>query len=168
MDWENVERSILLRQHTNKNNIAHLRKLIQNLNTSNSLELTELENELSKLPNVIHPRLWQYGNNAKELINFSADKNIKTTAVEFSELCKQMNIFRIDHLGNYTGHKSYYLLGKLAELEQALIQYTMDELKTNSFKLLSVPDILPKDIIEGCGMQTDGERTQVLTIKLIA
>lgn len=70
-------------------------------------------------------------------------------------------MLRMKHLGNYSGHKSYYYYGKLAELESALIQYSLSILKSNGFRIISVPDILPKSVIRACGMQTDGNRTQV-------
>lgn len=52
-------------------------------------------------------------------------------------------------------------MGEMAELEQALVNYFVSKLLRNGFELISVPDILPKDLIESCGMSTSGERDQV-------
>lgn len=49
----------------------------------------------------------------------------------------------------------------MADLEQALIRYTTDILFKEGFELISVPDILPAELIEGCGMQVNGNPTQV-------
>lgn len=49
----------------------------------------------------------------------------------------------------------------MAELEQALIRYTTDVLLKEGFELISVPDILPAELIEGCGMQVNEKTTQV-------
>ncbi|XP_037805534.1 serine--tRNA ligase, mitochondrial [Lucilia sericata] len=163
LDWSILEKSLLLRGISN--NISYLRKLVNNIDSANDNDLNQLEDELLKLPNYVHPRVWNYGSEVKEIFRFNPENTNKGYNIEFSEMCKNLNIFRMDHLGNYTGHKSYYLLGKLAEMEQALIQLSIDVLKKNGFNLLSVPDILPKDIIEGCGMQTDGDRTQVYKIE---
>uniref|UniRef100_A0A1B0DM75 serine--tRNA ligase n=1 Tax=Phlebotomus papatasi TaxID=29031 RepID=A0A1B0DM75_PHLPP len=45
--------------------------------------------------------------------------------------------------------------------EQALLHYTVDQLSAHQFQLVSVPDIVPAQVIEGCGFSTTGERNQV-------
>ncbi|KAM7347235.1 seryl-tRNA synthetase, mitochondrial [Cochliomyia hominivorax] len=163
LDWNSLEKSLVLRGHNS--NISKLRNLIENIDNADENNLRELKNLILKLPNNVHMRVWDYGDKVNEIYRRDSETKCKSKQLEFSEICKNLNIFRMDHLGNYTGHKSYYLLGKLAELEHAIIQYTLDELKSNNFHFLSVPDILPKDIIKGCGMQTEGERTQVYKIE---
>ncbi|KAG5896148.1 hypothetical protein JTB14_015851 [Gonioctena quinquepunctata] len=54
--------------------------------------------------------------------------------------------------------------GELVELEHALLNYFLKKLLQNGFELISVPDILPREVIESCGMNTRGERNQVYTI----
>lgn len=68
---------------------------------------------------------------------------------------------RTRDLGSFCGDKSYFLSGQLAELEQALISYTLEELDRLGFELVSVPDILHPDVVEACGMKVEGKRTQV-------
>ncbi|XP_075167238.1 seryl-tRNA synthetase, mitochondrial [Haematobia irritans] len=159
---DEIEKNVILRKHNN--NVPIIRELVKALNSQNITDSiwTKINDELLKLPNTTHPRIQNYGDEPKELEQFvPSDSVASKESIEFSEVSKYMNIFRMDHLGNYTGHKSYYLFGKLAELEQAIKEHTVRQLQENNFKLISVPDILPKSIIEGCGMQTDGERTQV-------
>lgn len=45
--------------------------------------------------------------------------------------------------------------------EHALVKYTIDRLVASNFELISVPDLLPASVIEGCGFSTRGERSQV-------
>ena len=46
-----------------------------------------------------------------------------------------------------------------------LFRYTIDYLINNKeFELVSVPDLLHPDIIKACGMNVDGERTQVFKL----
>ena len=72
---------------------------------------------------------------------------------------------RTKETGQTTSEKSYYLFGPLAELEQALIRYTIDYLtKRCGFTLVSVPDILNPQIIEACGMSTTGKITNVFKL----
>lgn len=128
-----------------------------------------LNAELRRLPNATHPAvqdlagqeeariLGHYGGpHRTELADGSQPR-------EFAELCKRLNILRTEHLGHFTGPKSYYLLNELADLEQALVRFSVAELRASGagFRLMSVPDIVPAAIIEGCGMSTTGERNQV-------
>lgn len=41
------------------------------------------------------------------------------------------------------------------------MKYTIDRLTAANFQLISVPDILPANVIEGCGFSTKGDRNQV-------
>uniref|UniRef100_A0A1A9VC69 serine--tRNA ligase n=1 Tax=Glossina austeni TaxID=7395 RepID=A0A1A9VC69_GLOAU len=159
-DLHQAEKNILLRRR--ENNIPTIRNILKRLklNKTSSEDIDKLKNELLKLPNDTHPRLWTYEDRPKETLLCDPSK-IATNYVEFSQACKFNNMLRMNQLGNYTGQKSYYLFGKLAELEQALIRYALSVLKQKQFRLLAVPDILPKHIIEGCGMATDGDRNQV-------
>ena len=52
------------------------------------------------------------------------------------------------NLKNFCGDRTYYLTGALAQLEQALIQWAVRQLENRGFQLISVPDILHKDIIQ--------------------
>ncbi|XP_073835254.1 seryl-tRNA synthetase, mitochondrial [Musca autumnalis] len=159
IDLDKLEENVMLRQHNN--NVPQIRKLLSSIRPDNAQDIKTLKSELFKLPNSTHPRLHDYGTEPKQVELFVPKGFRNTRATEFSEASKYMNLFRMDHLGNYTGHKSYYLFGKIAEMEHALKEYAVDMLCENDFSFLSVPDILPKSIIEGCGMQADGERTQV-------
>lgn len=71
---------------------------------------------------------------------------------------------KTDNLTNYCGDRSYYFIGPLAKIEHALVQYTLTKLIKKGFKLISVPDILPDELIKRCGMDTVGERNQVYTL----
>ena len=65
--------------------------------------------------------------------------------------------------GLLTGERTYFLTGALAELEQALVQWTVDRVTGAGagFSLVSVPDLLHPAVISACGMAAEGERTQV-------
>lgn len=121
----------------------------------------QLLGELKKIPNHTHDDVRNYGEEPK-LVGFYNEKpTYKHKPLDFSEICKKLNIIRTEHLGNFNGSKSYYLLNDLAELEQALIRYTTSKILSHGFNLISVPDILPAEVIQSCGFQVDGERTQV-------
>ena len=86
----------------------------------------------------------------------------QTTARPAEKLIRSLLGARVENLNHFSGDKSYYLMGPLAELEQALIHYTVDRLTHEfGFDLVSVPDLLPAWVVERCGMAVEGPRTQV-------
>lgn len=120
-----------------------------------------LYKELSCLPNKTHPSIVenvepQVVQEINQKRHFGAH-----TPLEFSEITRRLNLVRTDKLGHMCGHKSYYFLGELAELEEALIKYTVNKLLQENFQLVSVPDILPSQVLESCGMTVNSDRTQV-------
>ncbi|XP_030020316.2 serine--tRNA ligase, mitochondrial [Manduca sexta] len=123
-----------------------------------------LYTELSKLPNRTHPNVQKFTepqvikeiNNKKDFGNH--------TPLEFSEITRLLNYVRTDKLGYTCGHKSYYFLGNLAMLEEALIKYTVATLLKKKFQLVSVPDILPSSVLESCGMTINSDRTQIYSL----
>lgn len=122
----------------------------------------QLNNELSKIPNRTHPNVVGYENEPKIIKHIGCERKFDSEPREFYEVTKRLNLVRTDQLGNVSGNKSYYFLGEMAKLEQALIQFTLSKLIKNNYKLISVPDILPRYVIESCGMNTKGDRTQVI------
>ncbi|XP_050069725.1 serine--tRNA ligase, mitochondrial [Anopheles maculipalpis] len=123
---------------------------------------TQLEVEMGKIPNRTHPQVVEYGSEPRVLKRFNEQhKRTDRKYFQFSDICKKMNLYRMENLGNCTGHRSYYLTDELAELEHALINYAVERLRRRNFQLIAVPDLLPGCIIESCGMCIDGERNQV-------
>lgn len=114
-----------------------------------------------KIPNKSDPRLIAYGDapHVAELVGQKPSWSFPPR--EFHDIAKNLDLLRIENLGNLTGHRSYYFLKELAQLEQALIHYAVDSLVKKGFTLYSVPDLLRSSLIQGCGMDTHSERTQV-------
>ncbi|XP_065090454.1 serine--tRNA ligase, mitochondrial [Ochlerotatus camptorhynchus] len=162
-----IEANIEHRKGVGNIHLVHqLSNRLKSLPSGNDSERNRLNNqlqeELRKIPNKTHPDVLAHGTQPKVVRYYNDKPNFEGRKVfEFSEMAKKLNVFRMEKLGNFTGHKSYYLTGDLVELEQALIQYAVTKLIANKFKLITVPDILPARIIESCGMNTHGERNQV-------
>lgn len=153
----------------NRGNIQIVRDLYEKYqNEQNGAKKTELKtklkNEFKKFPNQTHPTVVSYGIDAQNVELYSYgdlhEKQIPN-AKTYEELGLHSITLRLDQLGNFTGNRSYYFMHQLAELEQALIRYTTEILFKEGFELISVPDILPPEIIEGCGMPTIAENHQV-------
>lgn len=160
----------LIKKRKNVGNIWKLLEINDKLNTiSSSTQEHEalkkqLEREALSIPNSASPHLWEYGEEPRILEFVNPKPKFNFTPREFSELCHTLDIIRTENLGNLTGSRSYYLKGALADLSQALIRYTVSYLLTKGFTLMSVPDLLYAHIIEGCGMSTSGEHSQVYHI----
>ncbi|KAL0269681.1 UNVERIFIED_CONTAM: hypothetical protein PYX00_007330 [Menopon gallinae] len=124
--------------------------------------LESLLNEACKLPNATHPEV---GSSEPRTIKGYKPVDLDFPARQFHELAKYLGLLRTEELSNIMGRRSYFLIGELAELEHALIKFTISKLLKHNFSLISVPDILPEYIIDACGMNTRGERTQIFKLK---
>lgn len=170
-------------------NIEAVCDLVNKLNQTTDATVREnLQNELQiamkSIPNRTHPDVVQYGEKPMEIDSVGSKPKFGFKPKTFPDLCSKLNILRTNQLGNFNGSRSYYLMNELAELvtlfaiisyagglieylsfkEEALIRYTVDKLNVNGFELISVPEILPPEVIEGCGMKTSGERNQVCAV----
>lgn len=123
--------------------------------------LKDFINEAMKIPNRTHPAVKDYGEKAQVIREVGSRQSFDFEAKEFEEIAKRLKLLRTDQLGNVSGNRSYFFLGDMAALEQALIRYTLRELLKHKFQLYSVPDLLERRVIESCGMNTKGERNQV-------
>ncbi|KFB48885.1 AGAP000991-PA-like protein [Anopheles sinensis] len=149
--------------------IRRVQSIHQQLTTNTDLSVDErnalsaqLQEELGKIPNRTHPDVIGYGSEPRIVQCYNEQhKQADRKYFQFGDICKKMNLYRMENLGNFTGHRSYYLTNELAELEHALISYTVDALQRRQFQLISVPDVLPGRVIESCGMSVHGVRNQV-------
>lgn len=148
----------------NISRIHELHNKLQNtcLGEENRMNLLEeLKKEAMQIPNKTCPLVALYGDNPKIIKVIGNKTKFDFQPKEFSEITRMLHLMRTDNLSNLSGHKSYYFMGELAEMEHALVWFTVKRLLAKKFKLISVPDILPAQIIESCGMATRGDRTQV-------
>jgi len=114
-----------------------------------------------KIPNRSDPQILSYGEVPLVVKMCGSKPTWSFQPKQFHEITKPSGTLRTENLGLVTGHRSYYFIDQLALLEQALIRYTVDILMSKGFVLYSVPDLLDSKVIESCGMDTKGERTQV-------
>lgn len=116
--------------------------------------------EMLKIPNRTHPDVIKYGETPHVLQVFGDKMSFTFKPKPFHDIAKSLNLLRND-LSNFTGHKSYFFMGQLAELESALVRLFLIKLYHKGFEIISVPDIVPRSVIESCGMETRGKRSQV-------
>lgn len=146
-----------------KGDIQAVHRLYSDLQTTDNQEVrSQLLTSASSIPNDTHPDIRKYGDEPHLVKEVGTKPKFKFKPMTLEAFCSNyLNVLRMEHLGNFTGHNSYYFLGPLVELESAVVQYSLDFLKSRGFQLVSVPDLLPSAMIEGCGMDTQEKHTQV-------
>ncbi|XP_065220706.1 serine--tRNA ligase, mitochondrial-like isoform X1 [Planococcus citri] len=121
----------------------------------------ELMNLAAKLPNWIHPSVKNYTNDFEILKVVGEPKEFPFKPQTGTDMLKEKDLLIMEGLNHYCGERSYYFVGDLVKLDQALIDYSVQKLLQKNFIPISVPDILHENVINNCGMTTKGERTQV-------
>lgn len=76
----------------------------------------ELESRLLRIPNKTHPEVKGLGEEPYILRYYNEKPSIDFKPHQFQEIANKNKWFRMEHLSNFTGHKSYYLMGDLAAL----------------------------------------------------
>lgn len=119
LEFENqvdAEQNILKRK--NSGNLTLIKNLMTQLEASSATTevLKQLQDEIRKLPNATHPDVIGYGVDPVEIQSYGNKPEFSFKPRSLAELCKRLNILRTEHLGNFTGTKTYYLMNDLAEL----------------------------------------------------
>jgi seryl-tRNA synthetase len=154
----------------NRKGVGDIRRVIELYKkleeSTNYADIEKIKQELlaaaSDLPNISHSSSPVGDEGCEELVETvgnQRDFDFKPKSVV--QLGANLGILRTRDLALTTGQRTYYFTGALAKLEQALIKYSLDKLLRNGFMLVTVPDLIPPEIIEACGFKTTGERTQV-------
>lgn len=121
-------------------------------------------NELNKIPNQIDPIVLSYGTEPKILKEYGHKPKFDFEPQEFSTIVTKLKAFKSNILKPLIGQRGYLFLGDLAELEEALVYYTIKKLMKYNFKLVSVPDIIPTEIINRCGLISDNKRDLIYNL----
>lgn len=87
----------------------------KNAEEKNKLE-TKIRDEFKKFPNKTHPKVLSYGLDAGNVEIDSYGEECHKDGKGYTELGTLLNMVRLGHLGNFTGHRSYYLAHQLADL----------------------------------------------------
>ncbi|XP_015792721.1 serine--tRNA ligase, chloroplastic/mitochondrial [Tetranychus urticae] len=175
--FDYIERDYYLSPEKREEVVDNIRKrrlknLVQGLEKcSNDEEIVKLlEANVNHLPNKLDERWIDYkaGSNIEDFI---VEEFGLALMVEEDKIKKALNIAnklgiiqtsKFDSVGVVTSTRSYALLAELAQLHQALIDWTMDELISRfDFTPVIVPNIVYEDAIIGCGYQPRGRATQV-------
>ncbi|XP_012172347.1 serine--tRNA ligase, mitochondrial [Bombus terrestris] len=155
-------RDIIFNNIAARKSIGDIDKILE---LSKNPELKKsLLHELNKIPNQTDPRVLSYGEEPQILKECGRNPEFDFEPQEFSTLVTNLKAFKSKQLGPLIGTRGYLFLGDLAELEEALVHFTVRKLMKHGFKLISVPDIIPTEVIERCGLIIDNGRHLVYNL----
>jgi len=139
-------------------------KKIETLEKKQSKIKEKVNHHLMRIPNILHESV-PFGKDDSENVEIKKWGKIK----DFPELETHANIVEKFYPKSFTkaakisGKGFYYLFDKLAELERALINYSIDFMREKDFKLCLPPQMLRKNAYEGV---TDLEDFETMLYKI--
>ncbi len=122
---------------------------------------------MMKLPNITHPDA--------PIGNTDADNKVIDTVGDVKkpgfkklshvELAAKHDLIDFERAAKVTGAKFYFLKGKLAMLEQALINWTLREVVSENYFAMSTPDLARDEVLVGVGFNPRGPEAQIYSIE---
>jgi seryl-tRNA synthetase len=97
-----------------------------------------------------------------EITTFSKPAEFDFEALSHYELAENMGMLDIKRGVKIAGSRNYLLLGDLARLERAVLNYAIDHMLAREFELVSVPTLVNRACMEGTGYFPGGEEQAYL------
>ncbi|MCC7522296.1 serine--tRNA ligase [Candidatus Uhrbacteria bacterium] len=120
-----------------------------------------------KVPNLNHP---EAPVGASDADNKVIDTVGEVASLPFQpkshvELAEALDLIDFERASKVTGAKFYFLKGKLALLEQALITWTVREMAAEGYTPMSSPDLARDEVLVGTGFNPRGPEAQIYSIE---
>jgi seryl-tRNA synthetase len=130
-----------------------------------SLELRVRE-LLLQFPNMTHPDAPEGGSDAEnqEIARVGEIRPLASPK-SHTELAEIHDLLDFERAAKVTGAKFYYVKRDLLILEQALILWTLQELRREGFIPMETPDLAKDEVLLGTGYQPRGNETQIYSIE---
>ncbi len=121
---------------------------------------------LLTIPNLTHPDA-PVGNTDADNKEVAQVGTIRKLASPKShvELAAKHDLIDFERGAKVAGAKFYFLKGKLTLLEQALINWALQELVKEGYQPISTPDLAKDDVLVGTGFNPRGPETQIYSIE---
>ncbi|MFA5185334.1 MAG: serine--tRNA ligase [Patescibacteria group bacterium] len=133
-----------------------------------TLEQIEVEwkNQLMSFPNKTHPDA-PIGKDDSENVEIRRVGEIKklSNPLDHVQLAEKHDLIDFVRGAKVAGTKFYFLKGKGALLEQALVKFALDYLVGEGFTPMSTPDLAKDEILLGTGYNPRGPETQIYSIE---
>jgi seryl-tRNA synthetase len=133
------------------------------------LEKVEIEwKEMTmRIPNLTHPAtpVGASDEDNKEMKQIGEIRKFTFQPRSHVELAEMHDLMDFTRAAKVSGAKFYFLKGKLALLEQALIKYAMDLIYREGYEVLTTPDVAKEAVLIGKGFLPRGPEKQVYYVE---
>ncbi len=121
---------------------------------------------LLKIPNKTHPDA-PIGATDADNKQIKVVGEIKKLSKPLShvELGEKYDLIDFTRAAKVAGAKFYYLKGKLAQLEQAMTLWAINELVKEGYQPFTTPDLAKDEVIVGTGFNPRGSETQIYSVE---
>lgn len=122
---------------------------------------------LARLPNMTHPSTPEGASDEdnKEIKQVGEVKTFSFQPKSHVELAEMHDLVDFTRAAKVSGAKFYFLKGKLALLEQALIKYGLDLISKEGYQVLTTPDVAKEAVLIGKGFLPRGPEKQVYYVE---
>jgi seryl-tRNA synthetase len=122
---------------------------------------------LARLPNMTHPSTPEGASDEdnKEIKQVGEVKTFSFQPKSHVELAEMHDLIDFTRAAKVSGAKFYFLKGKLALLEQALIKYGLDLISKEGYQVLITPDVAKEAVLIGKGFLPRGPEKQVYYVE---
>ncbi|MEK7116065.1 MAG: serine--tRNA ligase, partial [Patescibacteria group bacterium] len=124
------------------------------------------KNALLAFPNQMHPDA-PVGTDDSENVEIRTWGHVKqlTHPVDHVAFAKKYDLIDFERGAKVAGAKFYFLKGKLALLEQALIRFALEYLVKEGFVPMVTPDLAKDEVLLGTGFQPRGPESQIYSLE---
>lgn len=145
------------------------KKLKEDVSAKESdLEMVEKawREEALKLPNITHPDapIGKTDDDNKVIDTVGEIRKLEKPRSHV-ELAEMHDLIDFERASKTTGAKFYFLKGKLAILEQAMITWAIREMAAEGYMPMSTPDLAKDDVLVGVGFNPRGPEAQIYSIE---
>lgn len=143
---------------------------LKNLLSVKEADLADIEqrwlNLLLRVPNRTHPDVpLGETDHHNVVVRSHLEPRVIQGAKDHVEIAEANDLIDFERAAKVVGNKFYYLKGRLALLEQALIRFALDEVMEQGFLPMTTPDLANDDIIVGAGFSPRGNESQIYSIE---
>ncbi|ULQ59435.1 serine--tRNA ligase [Brucepastera parasyntrophica] len=128
---------------------------------------SELETAARLIPNMVHPDvpIGKEDKDSTEVARFGEPTRFSFQPKDHVQLGEELDIIDFDAGTKVSGVKFYFLKNEAVFLEQALILYGLNILRSHGFTPLITPDIAKEEILFGIGFNPRGKESNVYNIE---
>ncbi len=121
-----------------------------------------------RLPNMTHPDSPVGATDADNKVIATVgeiDQSPFIKKLSHVELAEKHDLIDFERAAKVAGAKFYFLKGKLAVLEQALITWAAKEMMAEGYLPMTTPDVARDEVLVGTGFNPRGPETQIYSIE---